>query len=570
MNNEKLEELFVDFILDIIGPNEIQETERNNKYFIVKKLIEDDLSKQFPEYILHILSYGSFPIKEYLKDADIDITIFLENKNTHEILIDIPGDFINNIIFEIKKVFENYNKDSRLELFSEINIIYADIRLLKCKINAISLDISVNNFSGLHKILFIDYIKKKFESKFISKNLFNIQKYKINIFRKTLLLIKAWCYYEGNLMGSNIGLMASYALEIMVIYIFNIHYEIIHNEFEGFCKFFELMEQIDWDNYLLSIFGVISQKNFHDKLLNYNNYISNHNNDKKNNDNNEILKPFYFIENNKKNTDNKNEFILNGDSDPLLDIKDLNDFVEIIKNSKGYHINENDNSGNLIKENNFEKLCNILDPINSQNNLGKSINYHSFSKMKKVFEFINKRIKKIKIIRKLNDPFLYINSLLQLFKITLSNNFIQLFINYLNAPKMFIQSKKFNTKYDLKINKDEIQKFNSIFIDKEIPNHESEEEDEDAEEDDEEEYDEEDDEYEDENHQRNSSSEGSEEKKGIKYEKYDIIINNEIINKLKEYYSKKDEISNFNDKMAEKAQEQSSLLINFLKDYKII
>lgn len=85
------------------------------------------------------------------------------------------------------------------------------------------------------------------------KNLFidnSFSDNKIQIFRRTLILIKSWCSFEGNLMGSNIGLMASYALEILVIYIFNIYYNSIYNEFDGFEKFFEFMDKFDWEKVL--------------------------------------------------------------------------------------------------------------------------------------------------------------------------------------------------------------------------------------------------------------------------------------------------------------------------------
>ena len=79
---------------------------------------------------------------------------------------------INKAIIIIKEEFERYNKESAFELFSDIRIILADIRLLKCKIGSISLDISINNFSGLFKIVFINYIEDQFQSQFIKKNLY--------------------------------------------------------------------------------------------------------------------------------------------------------------------------------------------------------------------------------------------------------------------------------------------------------------------------------------------------------------------------------------------------------------
>ncbi len=292
MNYNKIEELYVDFILDIIGPNLEREMERNTNLNIVKDIIIKIFNNKLPDYETFIFPYGSYPIKTYLKNADIDITIFFESKSEHKVLIDLPIDLINKAIILIKEEFERYNKIISFELFSDIKIIMADIRLLKCKIGSISLDISINNFSGLYKIVLIDYIENQFKSQFNKNNLFAGSNYtdnKINIFRRTLLLIKGWCFYEGNLMGSNIGLMASYTLEILVIYIFNLHYEYIYNEFDGFEKFFEIMEKIDWEKNIISIFGIFSNLSFQKKLSIFNTSIHN----KK--DHKDINEPFWYF-----------------------------------------------------------------------------------------------------------------------------------------------------------------------------------------------------------------------------------------------------------------------------------
>ena len=51
----------------------------------------------------------------------------------------------------------------KLNIFSDINIILSDVNLLKCQIETIPLDISLNNFYGLLKLFYIDYIFKKVE-----------------------------------------------------------------------------------------------------------------------------------------------------------------------------------------------------------------------------------------------------------------------------------------------------------------------------------------------------------------------------------------------------------------------
>ena len=46
------------------------------------------------------------------------------------------------------------------------------------------------------------------------------------------LQVKAWCYYESRLLGAHHGLISTYALETMVLYIFNV----FHKELKTACQ----------------------------------------------------------------------------------------------------------------------------------------------------------------------------------------------------------------------------------------------------------------------------------------------------------------------------------------------
>lgn len=39
--------------------------------------------------------------------------------------------------------------------------------------------------------------------------------------------VKAWCYYESRLLGAHHGLISTYALETLVLYVFNKYHESI-------------------------------------------------------------------------------------------------------------------------------------------------------------------------------------------------------------------------------------------------------------------------------------------------------------------------------------------------------
>jgi hypothetical protein len=172
-------------------------------------------------------------------------------------------------MLSLKEEFENKNKELDMELISDIQVITADIRLIKCKIGNINIDISINNFAGLYKIIFINLLEDQIKIKLNNLSIYNNSTYsqnKRNLFRRTFLLIKGWFLYEGKLMGSNIGLMATYTLEILVLYLFNFYFNEINNEFDGFIKFFEIMEKFNWTDEIISLFGLISKFDFHKKI----------------------------------------------------------------------------------------------------------------------------------------------------------------------------------------------------------------------------------------------------------------------------------------------------------------
>jgi len=578
MQSEKIETLFTNFIIKLVGPNEERENDRNSKYTLVKKIIEDFLIVQYPDYIPYIFLYGSFPLKNYLKDSDMDITIIFENKLDHKIILDLSQDIINEILSKIKDSFENYNKTNNQTLFYDINIINANIKLLKCQIQSIPLDISINNFFGLLKIIFMNNIFNQIEKTFKNKNEGNNNlevNNKLIIFKRTIILIKAWCTYEGSLMGSNIGLMASYGLEILIIYMFNLYYKDINNEIEGFFYFFNLMKNVDIENNIFSIFGLIPINEFHSKF-----FIS------EKDKNNIGSEPFWYINNDEKKNENY-----------LLNLKDIKEILIKINNSPiNISINNNKNKDEILFKKSFtEKLFNILDPIKLENNLGKSINYHSFSKMKGVLKYITKEFNNIIEIKKKEDPFLYINSLLKLFYNTLSMNFIELFINYLNIPKISIDSNSQNENINnnngftlLRVNREDIKKFNKLFLTQQpdIQNIDNDKKnnnnnDDDIQDNYEEYEEEEDDESIEENDLGKKDGEGEgaininikqKKENEIKYENYDLIINNEILNKFFELNSNKNnyDIMSFYENLNKASNEHFLDIEKFLVKYNLI
>ena len=587
MDYVKIEELFIDYILNKLGPNSETENIRSEVLEKITTIINDILQKDMVDYITYVIPYGSYPVKTYLNDADIDITICFKSKKSNKMIIDIPIKTIDATMSKLKEEMENKNKDLEKDLITDIKIIMADIRLLKCNIDNINIDITINNFAGLYKIIFINSIEEQIKHKYKILQSYKDTSYsdkKGNLFRRTFLLIKAWFFYEGHLMGSNVGLMATYTLEILVIYIFNFYFYEINNEFEGFVKFFEIISEFDWDNKIISLYGAFSKYDFYKKLEDYNKFIQK---EEEKGKKNVVNKPFWYLDENeeqstiKENSDKK---------EPLFYIKDIKRFVFYL--NKGMEISYLYKEGNIISKNNFTKEINVLDPLNNHNNLGKSISFHSKSRIKSVMLYTRKKLNNILEMRKSSNPFIYMNSLLNLFVETVKTFDLELFEKYLKVPRLIANSKiykKFTKNKEnnkIRVEKENINKFNSFFSENCETFDEDliyEEEDFDKYEEDKEKSDineeEDEDEYEKSSNVSDDINEIEESKENIKDENMvditekinnEFILNKENLKILFDLYENKKNSINSNNGFILKSKEYSEWIEKFLKEHNLI
>ena len=310
-----------------------------------------------------------------------------------------------------------------------------------------------------------------------------------------------------------------------------------------------------------------------------------------------INKPFWYLEEN-----NEKDFIVDKkDKKPLLGINDIKTYINYL--NRGIESTYLRSVGNKIESVNYDKMINILDPLNNHNNLGKSINYHSKSRMKLVISFTIKKLKKIKEIRKSSNPFIYMNSLLNLFKDTLSTIDLELFEKYLKVPKIISNSKiykkykknKNNEDSSFTVEKTDIDKFNKIFNENYVSggggtslNLEEEDYDEyeedkkeelsmdksdNGEEEDEDQYEEDISNSIEDNKELRETSEDSEDDDyyDIK-EKFclDYILNKEIMKKLFDLYEKKEMSIKNNNMFISQTQKYSTELFYFLQKQKLI
>ena len=418
-NYSLIEKAFTEYILNYSGPNKEQDDYREEKYKIIKNLILKAFQEE-QDIKIKIFSFGSFPFKSYHRDSDIDMTIILIDKTTDKLISSYSAELLTRVLNIIENSLRQYFSQHYNEEYLER--IEADVRLIKCKFEGVSFDISIDNFVGLFKFIFMHNLEKKYLDPYF--------------YKRTLLLIKSWCYYEGNILGSNIGLLGSYALEVLVIYMFNNYKGKFNSELEAFFTFFNMLSKINWENQIVTIYGVYDIVTLSKYNLNLENLLSSIEQDK------------------------EQKIVYSEISEFVKQFERFNDIEKV------QIFNLNTKTIVLSKYNMY-----IIDPIYNTNNLGKSVNFHNSSRIKELFEYMDIQCQDlIKLKNEKVSPYNYFNEISSLFSTLITSNDSELFKTKLSEPKILIMPQIPNSKNfvsnlnDFENDIEEENEFNQLFM----------------------------------------------------------------------------------------------------------
>ncbi|KAJ6972491.1 hypothetical protein NC653_032930 [Populus alba x Populus x berolinensis] len=221
----KAEERTAELIV-CIQPNQPSEELRNAVADYVQRLILKCFRCQ-------VFTFGSVPLKTYLPDGDIDLTVFSKNPNLKD-----------TWAHQVRDMLENEEKNENAEFrVKEVQYIQAEVKIIKCLVENIVVDISFNQLGGLCTLCFLEEVD----------NLINQN----HLFKRSIILIKAWCYYESRILGAHHGLISTYALETLVLYIFHVFNNSFAGPLEVLYRFLEFFSKFDWNNFCVSLWGPV-------------------------------------------------------------------------------------------------------------------------------------------------------------------------------------------------------------------------------------------------------------------------------------------------------------------------
>lgn len=212
-------------VIEEIQATVVSERRRQEVVEFVQRLIRYNLNCE-------VFPFGSVPLKTYLPDGDIDLTA-LGLPNTEDILA--------NHVRQVLET-EEQNNDSEFEV-KDVQHIHAEVKLVKCLVQNIVVDISFNQSGGLSTLCFLEKVDRE-----VGKD---------HLFKRSIILIKAWCYYESRILGAHHGLISTYALETLVLYIFHLFHSSLDAPLAVLYRFLDYYSKFDWDRYCVSLYGPI-------------------------------------------------------------------------------------------------------------------------------------------------------------------------------------------------------------------------------------------------------------------------------------------------------------------------
>lgn len=210
-------------ILNAIQPIFASDRSRNEIINYVQTLIKDRLG-------IEVFLFGSVPLKTYLPDGDIDLTVLT------------PQDKEEDLANTLCRMLRAENRESDFHV-TDVQYIQAQVKVIKCSIRNIAVDISFNQMAGLCALCFLEQVDQIFG--------------RDHLFKRSIILIKAWCYYESRILGANTGLISTYALAVLVLHIINISYSSLSGPLAVLYKFLDYYASFDWDSYCITVNGPV-------------------------------------------------------------------------------------------------------------------------------------------------------------------------------------------------------------------------------------------------------------------------------------------------------------------------
>ena len=227
----------VDALVKQLQPHPRAEAHRNKVFHYVEKLILF-VAKELDMEEVYVCRFGSVPLKTYLLHGDLDLTAFAPNDKWLQRLkekLEHEGqrESAANVVRGVHSVPHDLTRPTHADV----------VKVVKCQVDGIAVDVSANALGGLCTLCLLEKVDTM-----VGRD---------HLFKRSMVLVKAWCYFESHILSSQNGLLATYALETLVLCVFNLFHSQLRTPLEVLVKFLDYFAHFDWKLWTLTIRGPV-------------------------------------------------------------------------------------------------------------------------------------------------------------------------------------------------------------------------------------------------------------------------------------------------------------------------
>lgn len=403
----------VDVLINWMGPNDDADLTRRKILAFVHRVLEAaNFALGTP---IFVFPTGSFPMKTYLPTADLDVCLLLPkdleqtwyfpvlhalclagssnpsdggggslNGSPNPKLSGTPGGSAGAVGGAAATGLNSYASSIATNTVRNVNFINADVRVIKCTIDNISVDFTANRVGALGALLLLDSMDARvgFE----------------HLLKKSLILIKAWCIHESSaytaaphgspsqpqttgasasspaghsVLGASYGAFSTYAINTVVMSLFNQYGSNITHPLQALFLFLDRMSEFPWHEAAMTLHGPVALS-----ALASSSSLSN------------AMKKKTKSQNG-RNGGGGNGVELHSAKMSVDDVENLRLRVQ----EQFGAFDATSSTPNGFKASIFPiRVCNIVDPLDEKNNLARSVSVDWFPSMKRAFRLGRNRL----------------------------------------------------------------------------------------------------------------------------------------------------------------------------------
>ncbi|KAF1328127.1 DNA polymerase sigma, partial [Globisporangium splendens] len=412
----------VDVLVDWLAPNDDSDHTRRKILAFVHRIVESaNLALGTP---VLFFPTGSFPMKTYLPTADLDVCLLLPNEMEQTWYFPVlhalclagssgvaasDGGSLNGSPNASKlssaasgtSAASFSSSSSAGNTVRNVTFVNADVRVIKCTIDNVSVDLTANRVGALGALMLLDAM--------------DAQVGQAHLLKKSLVLIKAWCIHESNtytassgsstspysmgpaggaaaatspntnagphsVLGSSHGAFSTYAINTVVMGLFNQYGAKITHPLQALFLFLDRMAEFPWHEAAMTLHGPIA--------LNVLAATSSLTHVMKKRQQYHAKQQSMPNNNNNSNRDARRDELYNA----KLSVDDVEHIRgRIYDQFGGFDVSMTATGG--FKAAMFPiRVCNIVDPMDEKNNLARSVSVDWFPSMKRAFRLGRNRL----------------------------------------------------------------------------------------------------------------------------------------------------------------------------------